>query len=156
MPALDQVRQPAPLPVAWTAEVVRERIVEAFEIEKRMPGERRFASLASSWPATPVHSFADRVGWDDARQRVWESWERAKGAHPSEVSRMEQALLWLEWLPINDRRCLAAWALAVSGNRSVSAILVKRRMSRTTFYRNRDRAAQRIADRLNKDGVQVR
>jgi len=59
-------------------------------------------------------------------------------------------------VPMVERRCLEAWALATATRRSVRALLAKRGLKRSTFYRNRDRAASRIADRLNVQGVQVR
>jgi hypothetical protein len=159
MTMLDHVQHTTPSsPATWSAEIVRERLVEAFAIDRRMPGERRYGRMASAWPASPLHSFADQIHWgdDDARKRVWESWERGSGASAVEVSRMEQALGWLGWVPMTERRCLESWALATATNRSVSALLAKRGLARSTFYRHRDHAAQRIADRLNKTGVDVR
>jgi hypothetical protein len=139
----------------WSGDLVRQRLVDAFTIERRMPGQR-FATIASSWPAQPLHEFTDMLHWDDARERVWQSWERAKGVYPYEVSLMEEALDWLRWLPIGERRCLASWALASARGLSVRAMLDKRHWSRTTFYRKLDQAAQAISDRLNAQGVVVR
>ena len=154
MNTLDQQRTARP-PTDWNGELVRERLVEAFRIEKRMPGQR-FFKTASSWPATPLHDFCDVLHWDDARERVWQNWERASGVFSYEVSKMEQAFSWLLWLPDGERRCLAAWSAASARNLSVRAMLEKRHWSRTTFYRRLDQAAQRIADRLNRQGVAVR
>jgi hypothetical protein len=156
MPALDQATIAGPLPATWSPDLVRERLVEAFEVDRRMPGERRYR-IGSSWPAAPLHEFTDIVHWDsgEQRQRVWQSWERAP-ASPQEVTRMEEAFGWLQWVPMTERRCLEAWAQAVAAHRSVSALLAKRGLKRSTFYRHRDHAAQRIADRLNKQGVIAR
>jgi hypothetical protein len=155
MATLDQTRTAQPSAI-WTGDRVKERLVEAFATEKRMPGQRFAAITSSSWPAAPLHEFADRVHWTDARQRVWESWEKSRGVYPYEVSRMEESFSWLRWLHDGERRCLAAWALASARGFSVRAMLDKRRWSRSTFYRRIDEAAQRIADRLNTEGVQVR
>lgn len=38
MTMLDQATTAGPLPAIWTTEIVRERLVEAFEIDRRMPG----------------------------------------------------------------------------------------------------------------------
>lgn len=81
--------------------------------------------------------------------RVWESWERGSGATSVEVSRMEEAFGWLRWVPMVERKALEAWASAAAARRSVSAMINKRGLKRSSFYRHRDRAAQRIADRLN-------
>jgi hypothetical protein len=152
--ALDQTSTARPAP-AWTGELVRQRLVEAASVERRLPGigARR---LRSTWPATPLHTFTEMMHWDDARERVWNAWENAKGAYPIEVSRMEEAQAWLVWLPEVERRYLDAWAVASARSLSVSAMLGKRHIPRRTFYRVIERAAQRIAERLNKQGVQVR
>ena len=70
MTALDQART-ARSPATWSGELVRQRLVEAFAIERRMPPDR-FATMAASWPATPLHTFVEMLHWDDARQRVWD------------------------------------------------------------------------------------
>ena len=69
---------------------------------------------------------------------------------------MEEALDWLRWLPIGERRCLASWALASAKGLSVRRMLDKRHWSRSTFYRRVDQASARIAGRLNAQGVVVR
>jgi len=156
MPALAQVQHSAPSQAAWTGETVRDRLVEAFAIDRRMPGERRYGALRPAWPAA-IHEFVDIVHWHEGeqRERVWQSWERTP-ASPPEVTRMEESFGWLQAVPLVERRCLEAWAQATATHRSVSAMLRKRGLKRSTFYRHRDRAASRIADRLNVQGVQVR
>jgi hypothetical protein len=149
MPQLDQAsttHQPAP----WTGEMVRNRLVEAFEIDRRLPRERS-RTAGSSWPAKPIHEFVDVVYWNEGeqRERVWESWERSANVSPQEITRMEAAFGWLQWVPMEERRNLEAWALATATRRSVSAILRKRGLPRTSFYRLRDKAADSIAAKLN-------
>ncbi len=101
--------------------------------------------------------FIDMVHWNEgeARERVWQSWERAP-ASPQEVTRMEEVFGWLRFVPMTERKMLETWASTTARGLSVSATIRKGGLSRTTFYRHRDRAAQRIADRLNKQGVEVR
>ena len=146
---------PSPRPTAWTSHHVRERLVEAAEIERRLPGggTRR---LRSPWPAEVKHSWQDMVHWNDARDRVLDSWEKAKGAYPYEVSRMEEAQAWLLWLPTIDHQYLEAWSVCTARNLSVRAMLDKRGLKRTTFYRVIERGSARIAERLNLQGVVVR
>ena len=157
MTMLDHVQHPTPSPATWSAEPVLERLVEAFEVDRRMPAGRRFGKLASAWPAAPIHEFADIVHWDsgEQRERVWQSWERAP-ASPQEVTRMEESFAWLRWVPMTERKMLETWASVTARGLSVSAAIRKAGLSRTSFYRHRDHAAQRIADRLNRQGVQVR
>jgi hypothetical protein len=154
MPSLDQPSTARPAP-AWTGETVRQRLVEAFAIERRMPRER-FASIASTWPATPLHDFRDMLHWSDHRERVWDDWARAKGVFAWEITRMDEAIEWLRWLDVAERRCLAAWATGKARGLNVRAIIRSRGWKPRSFYRAVDNAAERIAERLNKQGVQVR
>jgi hypothetical protein len=102
MPTLDQTK-PERAPAVWTGDLVRQRLVEAFAIMRRMPGQgvRR---IGSAWPAAVLHDFRDMLHWDDARERVLDDWENTKGTYPYEVSRMDEALAWLEWLDEGERR----------------------------------------------------
>jgi hypothetical protein len=139
-------------PPHWTGAWVRGRLREAYEIERRLPGTGRRSN--GGWPQV-LHSFADMVGWPDARERVWAGWARAKGAYPWEISRMEEAFGWLailiDWP--GERRCLVLWAKT---NGSIRAALRRRRWPRATFYRGVVSASERIARVLNTQGVKVR
>jgi hypothetical protein len=146
----------APSPPSWTADRVRDRLVEAFLTEKKMPGQRFTKVMPSSWPVTPLHEFADRVYWTDERERVWQSWEHAKGADAIEVTRMEEAQAWLSWLPRDELQCLDAWAKCEAFGIPVAKAMRRIGFKKTTFYRKRDDASQRIACRLDREGVQVR
>lgn len=158
MDALDRLHT-AP-PAAWTAEQVRSRLVEAFTTERKMPGQRFIKAGGSSWPATPLYSFVDVMHWnnpgDGAREREWQRWERAKGAFPVEVSRMEEAYEWLRWLPDGERRCLDTWAKCEAFARPVAREMRKLGFRKTTFYRKVNDGSLRIACRLNAQGVVVR
>jgi len=134
----------------WTGEMVRDRLVEAFEIDRRMPGTG-MRRAASAWPVKPMHSFADMVSWDagEASERVMTSWERGP-ASPQEITRMEEAFEWLQHLSTNEARELEIWAKCVALGLSLSAAIKHKGWSRTSFYRKRDAAAQFLADRLNR------
>jgi hypothetical protein len=140
--------------MTWTGEMVRNRLVEAFEIDRRLPRDR-LRTTGSAWPAKPIHEFVDVVYWNEGeqRERVWESWERSASVSPQEITRMETAFLWLRLVPITERRCLEAWAKAAARGFNVKR-MIKGTWSRSTFYRQRDHAAQIIADNLNKHGDQ--
>jgi hypothetical protein len=154
MIALDQARTCRP-PTTWSADMVKERLVEAFKVERRMPGDRR--TIGSAWPAAVVHDFADMVHWTDPRERVLDDWSRSRGGvYAWEVSRMEQAHEWLRWIEGDDRKWLQAWAFARAYGKSLRAILMRRGIKRTPFYRAIERAALAIADRLNEQRVPVR
>jgi hypothetical protein len=145
---------------AWTAEMVQLRLVEAAITDRKMPGQRYTRTMAPSWPATPLHEFTDQLHWDNpgdgARERVWDNWEKAKGAQPIEVSRMEEAQDWLRWLPQDEMQCLDAWAKCDAFGFPVAKIRRKIGFSKSTFYRKVNDASQRIVSRLNREGVLVR
>jgi hypothetical protein len=140
----------------WTPRLVQQRLRESFATELRLPETNRPRGMASAWPASPVHDFSDMVSWPDARERVWKDWERAKGAYPHEVSRMEEAQRWLSWLEEGERRALAVWALTAARGIPVRKVLRQRRWAPTTFYRKRDIASAHIARYLAERGVAVR
>jgi hypothetical protein len=124
-------------PPEWTDDWVRHRLIEAYRIEQRLPGARR-QKFSGLWPAHP-YEFADVVGWDDARERVWEGWSHANGGvYAEEISRMDEAQ---EWLRVElakhpgERVCLAAWAACVAYKYSLRSLVLRKKWSRSTFYR---------------------
>jgi hypothetical protein len=146
------LQQPATAPSpAWTGDKVRQRLVEAYEIDRRLPGDRR-KWQTGSWPAM-VYSFRDQMHWnnpgDSARDRKWNEWENARDVAPAEVTRMEEAFAWLPWLPAYERRYLEAWAKAQALGVPIRRMLKYRGWPITTFYRGRDSAVARIVARLN-------
>ena len=144
-------------PAQWTPRLVQQRLREAFAVELRLPDSERPRGLTSVWPASPVHEFRDMVNWPDVRERVWQSWARAKGGvFPHEVSRMEEAQGWLLLIEEGERRCLAVWALAAARGIPVRKVLRQRGWSRTTFYRKVDGGSAHIAAILSERGVAVR
>lgn len=144
----------------WSAGLVMLRLVEAFEVEAKLPGVRGNHGSGNAWPAM-AREFEDLIGWsDEARTAVWEDWQRAKGAFPYEVTRYEEAVAWLQLLAEQpgEQRCLVAWAKLKARPRRASLRKLMRRTgwSRSTFHRRRDSGAARIADWLNSRGVAVR
>jgi hypothetical protein len=143
-------------PAQWSGLWVRMRLVEAYATERRLPARRGNGS-GNGWPAV-VYEFADMVGWDDARERVWEAWENTRGAvFASEIARMEQAHEWLALLGNHpaERACLASWAAMVAYRRSLRRALGRRGWPRSTFYRYTMNGSILIAQFLNNDGVEV-
>ena len=144
-------------PAAWTDEWVRHRLIEAYRIEQRLPGHMR-RRMVAPWPAHP-YEFADIVGWDNASERVLESWANARGGvYAVEISRMEQAH---EWLRVQlaqrqiERACLASWAACIAYKHSLRALMVRKRWSRSTFYRRVEDGSRIIAQSLCDGGVEV-
>jgi hypothetical protein len=135
-------------------------MLEAFTIQQKLPQDRHFVKkVTTAWPAQPLTEFHEMVGWDEGetRRRVWDGFANAKGAFSYEISRMEEAQDWLRFVPEGERRCLLAWAIGTVKAISIKKILRKHGgWTKTTFYRAINSGAARIAERLNREGVQVR
>ena len=147
-------------PAQWTPQLVQQRLREAALVERRLPDDARPRGMSSAWPASPVYEFRDMLHWDNpqdgARERVWKSWADAKGAHAHEISRMEEAQGWLSLLEEGQRRCLVVWALTAARGLSVRAVLRKRGIPPSSFYRKLRDGSARIAAILGERGVVVR
>jgi len=143
----------------WSPDLVRARLVEAFEIEARLPepkGPSR--GNASAWP-TMSREFEDLVGWStEAREEYWHHMARAKGVHPYEVTRRDEAMAWLALLAAwpGEQRCLHAWAATTANRRSLARVMRIKGWRKGTFYRRVKAGSARIADSLNGKGVAVR
>jgi hypothetical protein len=79
----------------WTPSMVEERFVEAADVMKRLP-DVRVPGFYSLWPKA-MHDFADLVEQEPPRLR------RPPPA-PGAISRMEEALGWLNWLEPADAK----------------------------------------------------
>ena len=142
----------------WSGELIRARLVEAFEIEAKLQGPRGNRAAASAWP-TMYREFDDVVGWaDEARAEVWLQWERAKGAHPYEVSRMWEALDWLALLKDHpdEQTRLHVWAATRALRRSLTKVCRLKGWPKQTFYQKLKHGSERIASELIRKGVAVR
>lgn len=140
----------------WTPRLVQQRLREAFAVEQRLRESGRPRGLVSSWPAV-LHDFQHMLHWDDARERVWQSWARSKGGvHAFEISRVEEAQGWLLLVEEGERRCLGVWALAAARGIPVRKVLRQRGWSKSSFYRKVDCGAVHIAAILGEHGLAVR
>jgi hypothetical protein len=146
MNRIDLAQADRPTPQPWHGKLVRERLCEAYDIDRRLPGSRRGSS---SWLFATVDTFADMVGRNH-REPL-----QITGATAEEVARMDEAFGWLKILTgyRDEQRALAAWS-ACSG--SIARMLARRKLARATFYRHAFSGAERIASVLNKRGVKVR
>jgi hypothetical protein len=147
-------------PPAWDSEWVRWRLVEAYRIEQRLPGASR-RTQRGYWPEH-AYEFSDTVGWDEARrEQVVKDWAHARNGavYSVEVTRMDEAQDWLS-VELKDhqveRTCLAAWAACVAYKHSLRSLMLRKRWSRTTFYRRVLFGSERIAAMLRSSNVEVR
>ncbi len=145
-------------PDRWSAAWVQARIVEAYTVERKLPGVRRVDN-GSAWPEYN-YTFSDKVGWPDSRERVLDEWSRSSGgAFALEITRMDEAHEWMRVYlaaPYEiERVCLSAWATAQAYHRPLRPLLARRRWSSSTFYRYRTQGASIIAMALEAKGEPV-
>ena len=143
----------------WTPEIVFARLIEAADIEWRLPPARLGPAAASGFWPDYTHSYADRVQWGP--KRLAEEREmRAKRLHPSaaEISRWEEVSLgWVnDLIPTGDRPLLRAYVRCIVTGRSFSAWCKKTGLNRRTAYRRIDRGLERLAATLGKSGAFLR
>jgi hypothetical protein len=145
-------------PSQWSANWVQQRLIEAYATERRLPHLRQRA-VSNAWPSTIIE-FSDIVGRaTEAREQVLHSWEYAgSGVTAADIGRMEQAHDWLRIILApypEERLCLSQWATAIAYGRSLRRMLLKRRWSRSTFYRYVTAGAHVIALKLQQQGRPV-
>lgn len=131
----------------WTPLDVRDRFVEAAEVERRTPrGQWGPSQKMGFWPEYE-REFEDQTGWSG---QTWQDIYDARNGRripptPSERSRAEEVLL--EWTPLvrEDRRKLVwFWAHCAAGGGKFSAVYRRMGLKHRTAY---DRLA-RVFDSL--------
>lgn len=149
----------------WTAKMVKDAMVHAFEVLIETTGQVGPDWFKNNWPEYRVE-FQDEVGQHQqgtARQQGRVRVQRSA----REISRMEMVLLggkardgqpvpnWglhLNHLPA-ARRALVTWCFWEIFNRHTEVECERRGWAYSTFRRRRDQGAAEIAARLNQQGV---
>ena len=86
----------------WTPSLVEERLAEAASVLQRLP-EKRVQGYFSAWPEV-VRNFWDTYGMHDpVLKRPWPS--------SASIDRMDEALVWLQWLEPMDAKIVWSRAL---------------------------------------------
>jgi hypothetical protein len=124
----------------WTPLDVRDRFVEAAEVERRSPrGQWGPSQKLSFWPEYKA-TFEDKAGWGS--QRLAEEREmrfRRLPPSPNEISRANEVLL--EWTPLvrEDRRKLVwFWAHCAAGGGKFAVVCRRMGWTRRTAYARLD------------------
>ena len=120
----------------WTPERVRDRLMEAADVLKRLPTER-VQGYFNLWPEV-VHSFADLFGQTPEPMRL-------PPPPPAAISRMEETLDWLKFLSPEDARLV--WVRAEGA--PWKAICWRFGVARATAHRRWQYGLAVIALRLN-------
>ncbi len=146
----------------WTRERVWERLVEAYDTERRLPGENRFTTeLSGSAFSDAIQTFSEAVGAEATRDKArWHpSFYRLAPATGGAVDRMNQTWDWVlkywQGEPGAARVCLAMAASRSRGPRKLPYTKLARLKgwSTTTMERKRAKALDLMVDGLNADKV---
>lgn len=121
---------------AWTREMVEDRVIEAAEVLRHMPGPR-LGGYFSTWPDI-FRTFGDLVGQEPTPMR------RPRPS-PAAITRMEEAITWNRFLERDDAALM--WARA--DGTPWKEICWRFGISRATANRRWEYALSVIAWRLN-------
>ncbi len=160
--AREDDRGDAPVPVAWTADHVARRLVEAFRILDRLPRVRGPRQPGGHWPQHRVE-WADHLAQaelPEAEKRERVEWRNRLAPVPTgtEITQMEASLEWLRDLRALDSGLAlvtSLWALRAARGRSVRALCRERNWAPHTFYRLRAKALDHLAASLEARGTAV-
>lgn len=110
----------------WTPEEqIEERLVEAFEILRRLGGTIGPKAFGSNWPNI-LREFSDLVDPQAFTQAQDEFWKGRTRPGKLDISRMEEALGWVPQYLGDDPKMADAvnlWAFSLAWGRNISAIL---------------------------------
>lgn len=142
----------------WTAKMVGERMVAAVKLCQRIGGRVGPSDKSGNWP-TILREWADLMAQVETDEIGKDKEPRRYTPTAREVSQMDQAVGWIgRYLagPEHDamRRVLALWLRSKVTRAAFSEILKRKKWSKATAYRVRDRALLIIALRLMREGVQ--
>jgi hypothetical protein len=146
-----------------TAEQVSERVVAAFEVDRRLPRVRKPKAPGGSHP-TIFRSEALRFEVAQARKLAGIEDDETPTLHPTryEVAEMESAFAWLPALATADREaydCLRIWAarqaqpVKTKGKHSIRSIAAGLGMPPMKLLRRKDKALSLIVERLNSTTI---
>lgn len=142
-----------PVERLWTMEMVADRLVEAVKVAERAIRRPAPSQGAIMWPSW-IYTFDDIIG-HKPEDRV-----EPRGNVPREViDRMEEALLWQsQYLKAEDgpARVLRTYLRCKAYRIPFDKTCKRKKWSRATAYRARDRAMTIIAYSLMRDGVKPR
>lgn len=138
-----------PVEEQWTADMVCWRLIDAARtaeavVRRPGPGQR-----STAWPHI-VRDWADLMGHTAEEVR-----RPRRYISRAQVRLMEEAMLWPTRYVADQRQriVLAEYLRARAQRKSFSEAIKRRRWSRATAYRTRDRALAIITMSLMRDGV---
>lgn len=150
------------LPPLWDADLVGQRLVQAFVTLDRLPRLRGPRAPGGHWPRT-VTEWADQLAQaelEESERRTRSEAANRTVIRPSaaEITHMETAFAWLSELRVEDSgMALVAtlWALRAARGRSIKKLCAEKQWAPHTFFRKRAKALASLAQALNARGVPV-
>ncbi|HVI27514.1 hypothetical protein [Hansschlegelia sp.] len=140
----------------WTPAIAFARLVEAADIEWRMPRARLGPQAAPGFWPSYVHSYADMAQWGTKRleeERVM----RSKRLHPSaaEISRWEEVTFdWMKrMMPEGDRTLFRGYVKCILNGDTFGDWCDRRGLSRSTAYNRIKTGRERLAATLCRNNV---
>jgi hypothetical protein len=138
----------------WTPLDVRDRFLEAAEVERRTPRGQWGPSQKLSYYPEYEREFSDKAGWSE---QTWQDIYDARNNRPvkptpSERSRAEEVLF--EWTPLvrEDRRKLVwFWAHCAAGGGKFSVVYRRMGLRKRTAYDRIDRVWVTLSNRFVND-----
>jgi len=120
----------------WTPKTVEARLEEAADTLRRLPAVK-VQGYFSTWPPI-IRDFWEAFGWNEAEVRLGPPMPKA-------IDRMDETMLWLQWLEPDELRLV--WLRAEGVRWKV--IAHRFGMNRSTAWRHWTYALIKIATRLN-------
>lgn len=143
----------------WTPEIAFARLIEAADIEWRMPAAKIGPAGGSGFWPSYTHTRADQNGWGEKRYQEERAAFYAGRTRPTavELSRWEEVVFdWRKLMPEGDRTLLGAYVRTTLSGRSFSGWCNKVGLNRRTAYRRIDKALQRLSASLCKQRIFLR
>lgn len=138
-----------PVEEQWTAEMVCWRLIDAAKTAEAVVSRPGPGRRSTAWPQI-VRDWADLM-----EHKAEDAGRPRRFISRAQVQRMEEAMLWPTRYVRDPRQriVLAEYLRARAQRKSFSDAIKRRRWSRATAYRTRDRALAIIAVSLMRDGV---
>lgn len=147
-------------PIRWTPDQVGDRLVGAFKVLAKMPRVKGPRQPGGHWPRHVVE-WADQLAQADLPRAEREARANARNElafrpSPADITQMDMTLEWLRDLRLIDADLalvLTLWAYRSARGGSLKKLCLERDWAPHTFYRQRTKALQCIAEALNGRGA---
>jgi hypothetical protein len=150
-------RETDALPPLWDADLVGERLVQAFVALERLPRVPVPSWRSACWPLPAARSACQLTEVEfEKSERQRDSNSIAIRPSAAEITKMEAAFAWLSELRVEDSGMalvVALWALRTARGRSIKKLCAEKQWASHTFFRKRAKALAWLAQTLNARGV---